>query len=226
MPSRKRVPNPHDAFFRRVLSDPAVAAEFLRCYLPTALSTALDLTTITLEETSFTDHKLRRHAADLLFHVGLAGGGEAYILVLLEHKSASDERVALQVLRYAVMKWDRLPLPLPLILPVVVYHGATPWKIGRKLGNLFNKLPDAPIWRRYLPDFEYHLCDLSKYRDEDLEGGEGLSAVMKLLKHISSVPTSMKSGQKSSTRRRNRFPNPKQRNGWKQSSHICKNQAG
>ena len=184
MPSRKRVPNPHDAFFRRVLSDPAVAAEFLRCYLPSALSAALDLTIVTLEETSFTDHKLRRHAADLLFQVRLADGGEAYVLVLLEHKSAPDERVALQVLRYAVLTWDRMTLPLPLIIPVVVYHGATPWRIGKKFRSLFAKLPSGRAWRRYLPDFEYYLCDLSKYNDDELEGGEGLGAALKLLKHI------------------------------------------
>ncbi len=184
MPGRKRVPNPHDAFFRRVLSDLPVAAEFLRHYLPPAVSAALDLTTVQLEETSFTDHKLRQHAADLLFHVRLAKEGEAYILVLLEHKSAPDERVALQVLRYAVLKWDRLSLPLPLILPVVVYHGAIPWRIGRKLGGLFGKLYHEKIWRRYLPDFEYHLCDLSKFDDNELQGGEGLGAVLKLLKHV------------------------------------------
>lgn len=184
MRSRKRVPNPHDAFFRRILSDPAVAAEFLRCYLPPALGAALDLTTVALEETSFTDHKLRRHAADLLFRIQLMGGGEAYILVLLEHKSAPDERVALQVLRYAVLKWDRLALPLPLIIPVVVYHGATPWRIGKTFGSLFAKLPGGKDWRRYLPDFEYYLCDLSQFRDDELEGGAGLAAVLKLLKHI------------------------------------------
>lgn len=184
MPGRKRISNPHDAFFRRVLSDPAVAAEFLRHYLPPAVSAALDLATVQLEETSFTDHKLRRHAADLLFRVGLMSGGEAYILVLLEHKSAPDERVALQVLRYAVLKWDRLSLPLPVILPVVVYHGATPWRIGSKLGSLFGKLYNDKIWRRYLPNFEYHLCDLSKFDDNELQGGEGLGAVLKLLKHV------------------------------------------
>ncbi len=126
MPRRKRVPNPHDAFFRRMLSKPAVAVEFLRHYLPPAVRATLDLTAVQLDETVFTDQKLRHHAADLLFRVALLDGGEAYILVLLEHKSAPDERVALQVLRYAVLKWDRMPLPLPLILPVVVYHGATP----------------------------------------------------------------------------------------------------
>ncbi|HMV46453.1 MAG TPA: Rpn family recombination-promoting nuclease/putative transposase [Blastocatellia bacterium] len=184
MPSRKRVPNPHDAFFRRVFSDPAVAAEFLCRYLPPAISAALDLTRIELEETSLTDQRLRRHAADLLFRVRLIGGGEAYILILLEHKSTPDERVALQVLRYSVLKWDRMALPLPLIIPVVVYHGAKPWSIGKKLSDLFGQFSGSRIWRRYLPDFEYHLCDLSKFRDEELEGGEGLGAVLKLLKHI------------------------------------------
>ena len=111
-------------------------------------------------------------AGDFAGLAPIIGGGEAYILILLEHKSTPDERVALQVLRYSVLKWDRMALPLPLIIPVVVYHGAKPWSIGKKLSDLFGQFSGSRIWRRYLADFEYHLCDLSKFRDEELEGGE------------------------------------------------------
>jgi hypothetical protein len=98
--------------------------------------------------------------------------------------SAPDERVALQLLRYVAQAWDRLPTLLPLIVPVVVYHGARPWRIAKRLSGLLEPSAKDRIWRRYLPDFEYHLCDLSQYREEDLKGAEGLATALKLLKFV------------------------------------------
>lgn len=181
---KKPVPNPHDAFFRRTLGREAVAREFLRHYLPAPVSARLDLQTVALEDASFVDEALREHVSDLLYRVGLREGGTAFVYVLLEHKSVPDERVALQVLRYLAQAWDRLPAPLPLIVPVVIYHGAQPWRVGRHLRDLFGPNTQDDIWRRFLPDFEYHLCDLTKYADEELRGGLGLGAALKLLKHI------------------------------------------
>jgi predicted transposase/invertase (TIGR01784 family) len=184
MKKKRPIPNPHDAFFRRIFGRPEVAAEFFRLYLPPEVAERLDLSWVKLEDASFVDEKLREHFSDLLFRVGLKDGGEAFIYILLEHKSAPDERVALQLLRYVAQAWDRLPAPLPLIVPVVVYHGAKPWRVEKSLSGLFDPMAKDRVWRRYLPDFEYYLCDLSRYSDEELKGAEGLSAALKLLKHI------------------------------------------
>lgn len=180
----KQVPNPHDAFFRQLFAQPSVAAEFFRLYLPPAVATWLDLSQVRLEEASFVDEKLREHFSDLLFRVGLKGGGEAFIYILLEHKSAPEERISLQLLRYIVQAWDRLPTPLPWILPVVVYHGARPWNVKRHLQGLLQPFAEAQVWLRYVPNFEYHLCDLGQYGEEELAGREGLAAALKLLKFI------------------------------------------
>jgi hypothetical protein len=184
MRKRKRVSNPHDAFFRRTMARPRAVAEFLRLYLPSSLVAHLDLSLVHLEDASFVDEKLREHFSDLFYRVGLKEGGEAFVYFLLEHKSGPDERVAIQLLRYLAQAWDRLPLPLPLIIPVVIYHGTAPWNIGENFGSLFARPASEQIWHRYLPDFEYHLCDLSRYRDEELTGNEGVSAALKLLKYI------------------------------------------
>ena len=184
MRKKKQVPNPHDAFFRQTLQRPGVAAEFLRLYLPEDIVAQLDLSRVALEDGAFVDEKLREHFSDLLYRVGLKGGGDAFVFFLLEHKSAPDERVMLQLLRYMVLAWDRLPLPLPLIVPVVVYHGASPWRLSERLSGLFAPSASEPIWRGYLPDFRHHLLDFTRYRDADLRGGKGLSAALKLLKHV------------------------------------------
>ncbi len=96
MRKQKRVPNPHDAFFRRTMQNPRTAAEFFRLYLPALIVARLDLSRVALEDVSFVDEKLREHFPDLLFRVGLKDGGEAFIFILLEHKSRPDERVSLQ----------------------------------------------------------------------------------------------------------------------------------
>lgn len=155
------------------MARPRAVAEFLRLYLPADLVAQLNLNQVHLEDSSFVDEKLREHFSDLLYRVGLKEGGEAYVYFLLEHKSAPDERVGIQLLRYLAQAWDRIPLPLPLIIPVVVYHGAVPWNVGERLSSLFGKPAGEQIWRRYLPDFEYHLCDLSRFSDEELAGNEG-----------------------------------------------------
>ncbi|MGH9844892.1 MAG: Rpn family recombination-promoting nuclease/putative transposase, partial [Blastocatellia bacterium] len=74
MKKKKLVPNPHDAFFRRTFARPRMASEFLRIYLPARLAAQLDLTSVTLEDTSFVDQELREHYSDLLLRVSLKKG--------------------------------------------------------------------------------------------------------------------------------------------------------
>ena len=184
----KKTSTPHDTFFKRSFSRIEVAAEFIRHYLPASVVGLLDLTRLTLEKDSFVDARLRRHFSDLLFRVGLKGGGEAYIFILLEHKSAPEEWVSLQLLRYLTQVWEQLRRDgserLPLIIPVVCYHGAAPWRVSRRFRNLFAPIAVMRQLRQYLPDFTYYLCDLSQFDDAELVGGAGLPAILRLLKYI------------------------------------------
>ena len=86
--------NPHDSFFKRLFGNPDTAVDFMRSYLPGAVVSVVNLETLTLEKESFIDPKLRSHFSDLLFRVRLAAGGDLYIYLLLEHKSAPDVWVA------------------------------------------------------------------------------------------------------------------------------------
>ena len=92
----------------------------------------LDLDRVSrLEQDAFIDEELREHFADLIFRVPLLGdaqGRVAFIYVLFEHKSQPEPLVAFQLLRYMVRKWERSAArgrgTLPIIIPLVVYHGA------------------------------------------------------------------------------------------------------
>lgn len=134
------------------------------------------------------DEELKEHFSDALYSVGLINGQSAYIYILLEHKSSPDAWVALQILRYLVRFWDEQQREgvkkLPLVLPVVFYHGAARWKIADNFLALFDFKTNLAELRPYLPEFHYHLCDLSRYADDELTGSGRLASAFLLLKHV------------------------------------------
>ncbi len=89
--------------------------------------------------------------------------------------------VALQILKYMTNVWDlqrqqnkdlklKLKHPLKPILPLVVYHGPTGWKIDLSFAALFDEADLPDVLRPYIPNFNYWLVDLSQYSDEDIKG--------------------------------------------------------
>jgi len=104
---KRRRQTPHDRFFKKVFGRGNVAAELLRCYLPPEIVSLLDLSRVELDADAFVDDKLREHFSDLLYRVGLQSGDEAFVQVLIEHKSYSDKWVHLQTLRYQTLEWER-----------------------------------------------------------------------------------------------------------------------
>jgi len=100
-----------------------------------------------------------------VFTVDLKDGGEAFVYLLIEHKSYPDRLTALQVLRYVVRLWEKTLREtgqpgLPPVIPVVLYHGRTPWRVPERL----SELPNAPEGlRAYQPELRYLLCDLGRY---------------------------------------------------------------
>ena len=177
------VRNPHDTF-RQMFAQPEVAADFLHNYLPPAVRDQLDLSTVELQQDSFVDDELREHFADLLFHVSLHNGDIAFVYALLEHKSQPEPLVAFQLLRYMVRIWERSQRDegaLPLIIPIVVYHGEQKWRVPHSFSELFTG-PEA--LRGYWPDFAYALTDLSAYSDDELRGEVVLRVALLALKTI------------------------------------------
>jgi predicted transposase/invertase (TIGR01784 family) len=146
--------------------------------------TLLDLTTLEIRKDSFIDPDLQEHLSDLLYQVALREGTELYIYTLFEHKSYPDPQIALQLLRYMVRIWDqdlRQKQSLQPILPLVIYHGRSRWKIAQEFTALFD-LPEA--LRPYVPEYRYRLYDLTAYSDEEIQGEIILRASLLLLKYI------------------------------------------
>lgn len=79
--------NPHDRFFKQVLSNPQVARDFVQNYLPASMVAHLDLDTLTISTESFVDGVLQAHHTDLLFTVKQQNGEDSLVHLLFEHKS-------------------------------------------------------------------------------------------------------------------------------------------
>ena len=96
--------------------------------------------------------------------------------------------MAERLLSYEVRIWGRWRADhpkaktLPMILPIVMYHGASPWPEPRS----FDALLDVPTGLRaaleqYLVRFTYLLLDLSQISDDELRDGAMRTALAKLV---------------------------------------------
>ena len=193
--------NPHDALFRRVLGEPEHAASQLRSVLPPAMTAQLELDRLTPVPGSFVDEDLRWRHCDLLFSTTTRRGCDALVYVLMEHQSTPDPWMAWRIMRYVTRIWDRYRTEhptrtsLPMVVPVVVYHGRAPWRQATELGEL---LDIDPVWAadpgaaELVPRFRFLLDDLS-VADEQVLRARPLTAPARvtlfLLVRASANPT-------------------------------------
>jgi len=181
---------PHDALFKAVFGQAEHARGALRAVVPAALGEALDWSTLALQPGSFVDAALSHQHTDLLYTAMWHDGGEALVYLLFEHQSAqpSNGRMAERMLGYQVRIWDRWRAEhpkakaLPVILPIVMYHGVSAWSEPRS----FDALLDTPAGLRpmlepYLVRFMYLLHDLSEISDDELRHGALRTALAKLV---------------------------------------------
>jgi predicted transposase YdaD len=120
----------------------------------------------------------------------LKSGNPALIYILFEHKSYPDAMVAFQLLRYVIAIWYRYLTggggkPLPVIIPMVVYHGAEPWNVPLGFSALFDPDlfdPDGAL-AGIVPDFRYFLSDLGSQADHELSRFALLRSGLMALKH-------------------------------------------
>ena len=182
--------NPHDGLFKWVLGQPEHARGELRSIVPAELAGALDWSALTLRPGSFVDSALAHQHTDLLYSTMWRDGAEALVYFLFEHQSTlpSDGLMAHRLLRYKGRIWERWrgdhpkAKKLPMIIPIVMYHGEASWSEPRAFDDLLD-VPDGmrPAIDRYLVRFEYLLHDLSKIPDDELRDGAMRTALAKLV---------------------------------------------
>ncbi len=171
------VSHPHDKYFYGVFSDTRNAAGLLRPHLPQEVARTLRWSTLTHVPGRFVSDDWRGREADLLFSVERQDSGPPVLVyVLLEHQSTPDRWMRLRLLNYCLLAWMRWHREhqnepqLPLIVPVVFYQGAEPWRHDRQFAELVAGA--EPDWG-WVPRFEHLLIDQTRQNPETVAGSVG-----------------------------------------------------
>ena len=156
----------HDALFRALVSRSDRAGALLQDHLPSEIAVLVDFEHLPdLMEGTFINGDGAKTQCDALFRVRLKSGQDARIYVLLEHKSSVDYDTPMQIARYMLNIWARelkaTPAhhKLPMILPLVFYHGRGEWTVPLSLAEMIDT-PDGVD--DPLRGFAYTLRDLHR----------------------------------------------------------------
>ena len=159
--------NIHDMFARETLSYKDNAACFFRGILPEDVGKSLDFESLREEKTSYTDKDLSAYFSDVVYECGYKGS-LLKLALLFEHKSFVPDFPHSQLLLYILNIWKRAlkqNKPIPIVLPIILYHGQRKWK-SRPLHAYLSG--DTDLFARFIPGFEYLLVDLSKIPDKQI----------------------------------------------------------
>ena len=185
----KDISSPHDVFFKNIMGRVEIARTYIRHYLPVEITSQMDLDTLEVDTEGYVDDHLKEFFSDVVVTVNLTDGQPSDIYILFEHKSGLDKLTRLQVLKYMVQKWskwvkDREQFEgyLPIVIPIVVYHGVAKWKYSPDFFDLF-RMP-SEHFRFFIPRFEHLLHDISHVDDESFRSSVDIRVFLMLLKYI------------------------------------------
>jgi len=183
--TKKHITKAHDHFFRMVMSDKRVAREFFETHLPNDLLKIADLNCLELQPGSYIDDMRQESIADTLFKT-IIDGHEAFLYLVVDHQSNPDELMPFRILKYICNIISQhldgtKSKQIPLIMPLVVYHGSRHWSFSTNI----NDLVDAPrniVDTYFLKPFT--LIDLNRIDDAILKERTWLGVMELTLKHI------------------------------------------
>mgnify|MGYP001766301130 CR=1 FL=1 len=196
-PVKKR--SKHDQLVKNFLSDKATAKSLFLEYLPPEIVNLIDLNTLKICKDTFIDKKLANYLSDILYQVNLRpeviDHPGLFIYLLIDHKSEEEWFISFQFLKYKVRAWElylkqnKGAKYLPVIIPMVIYHGPQEWRVDTRFISLF-KAPE--YLKEYIPDFEYKLFSFSPGSDVEIKGEVLLRILLTTLKYISTPELSDK----------------------------------
>ncbi len=184
----RQITNIHDKFFQETFTRQEIAGSFLRHYLPKSLLRQTDMETLAIVKDSFIDKELREHFSDILYTVQFRDI-RLCIYLLFEHKSYREPLVSLQILRYKVKIWEqhvkKYPKAgkIPPVFPMLLYHGRSRWTVPRNFQTIVERSEDK-LLKKYIPEFRYHLCDISHLPDDKIRGDVLGKIVLLVAKYV------------------------------------------
>lgn len=183
--STSRLSHPHDKFFKRVMRDKRIAREFLAAHLPEDIRRVVDLNQLELEPGNYINDIGQESIADLLFRTKISGH-MSYLYLVLEHQSRIDVLMPFRMLKYTCNIIDKHlketgSKRLPLVLPLVIYHGKSRWSHSTHINDLVDA-PKAMVDAYFLKPFV--LIDLNTIEDAILKQHAWAGVLELTLKHI------------------------------------------
>jgi len=153
---------PHDTFFKQIFSDPKRVKILLDIF---AEDIAQDIHSITPVNTEKFYSKSQKFMVDLLFSCKVEDQ-DAYIRVVLEHKSYLDKELPIQLSYYNSAIWEEAIKEkeyYPPIINIVFYHGKGEWNMPTSLPIVKNTKLE-----KYASKLNYILIDLNRISDDDI----------------------------------------------------------
>jgi len=172
MPSKPKIHQPDDRFFRHAMSKPEVAKRYIEHFYPD-IARITDLDSLKLESSLSIQPSLREFKADVIYRCRLKQSEEQhlYFCLLLEHKSQPDKYVSVQVGLYIMELMLRsvkeAGRELEPVLPIIFYNGREKWA-PLTLAELFASHPQLDLLEPYIPNFRFVFQDVSQLSTEEL----------------------------------------------------------
>ena len=175
-----------DAAYKRLFSRPGMVRDLLRGFAARDWSETLDFGSLTPLPASYVSRDLQQRHGDLVWRVRFGGERWLYLVLLLEFQSGVDRAMAVRMLTYSGLLYQRLVAEgvlrergeLPPVLPVVIYNGRSPWTAPADVSELI--AAGGPALARYQPSQQYFLLDEGRVDGGSLPAGNLVSALIAL----------------------------------------------
>ncbi|RQD67924.1 MAG: Rpn family recombination-promoting nuclease/putative transposase [Desulfonatronovibrio sp. MSAO_Bac4] len=179
----KKVQKPHDSFVKNILGREVYARDFIRYYLPEEITSQLDLDTLEVSSKSFVSDDLKESLTDLVMTLQFKNKDLAEIYMLIEHKSNLSHLTKLQLFGYLNQAWqNKRKDELPIIIPVVFYHGKRKWSYSLEFSDMFK--PPGEHYFKYIPKFEHILIEVPETNKQKVKSTIVLEVFNLVLEHI------------------------------------------
>lgn len=167
----------HDLSYRLFFSHDRMVRDLLCEILGEPWVDRLDLTSGERINTSFINPLRKNRESDVIWKFERVDGGDpVYVFLLLEFQSKPDRYMAVRLMTYTGLLYEQLiaggHLPasgrLPIVVPIVLYNGAGPWRAALTLADLIDRVERS--LDVYVPEFRYKLIHEAAYSLESLVG--------------------------------------------------------
>ena len=175
----------HDPAYKRLFSRPHMVKDLLSGFVARGWSDDLDFSTLESVPASFSNDRLRERHGDIVWQVHFRGE-RLYLMLLLEFQSTVDSAMAVRVMTYTGLLYQKLIDEgvlsrygkLPPVLPIVIYNGSSPWTAAEDVAEMVAGRGEtlAP----YQPSQRYYLLDERRIGAHDLPSRNLMSALITL----------------------------------------------